>query len=71
MSYLIAKLCKMAKSKPQVMHQPVSSSNSEHFSYTLISMLGTLPKEKKAVWHNMVPTLVSLKVMLQGSDHII
>ena len=39
-------------------YHPQTNSQCKHFNATLISMLGTLPKNPKSTWREQVPTLV-------------
>ena len=58
-SNLIAELCKLAQIKKlrTTPYRPEGNGSSERFHRTLISMIGTLPKELKTNWPQHVSTL--------------
>ena len=59
-SDLLKPLCEIAQVKKikTLGYHPQTNGQCEHFSATLISMLGTLPKKPKSIWKEQVPTLV-------------
>ena len=59
-SKLIAELCEMSGVKKlcTTPYHPQSNGSCKQFNSTLINMLGTLPKEKKANWKDQLATLV-------------
>ena len=59
-SNLLKALCKIAQVKKirTLRYHPQTNGQCEHFNATLISMLGTLPKNPQSTWREQVPTLV-------------
>ena len=59
-SILIAELCKLAgvKKLRTTPYHPMANGQCERFNRTLISMLGTLPPQKKSKWKEYVKPLV-------------
>ena len=59
-SEIIAELCKLTETKKlqTTPYHPQVNGQCKHFNSTLISMLGTLPVEKKSSWKEYVSTLV-------------
>ena len=50
-------LCRMSRSRTTPYHRQ-SNGKAERFNQTLLSMLRTLPEEKKSNWHELVPKVV-------------
>ena len=67
-SDLISELCKLAK--VQKLHtspyHTQTNRQCEHFNYTLINMLGTLPPNKKSSWRDIVLTLVHVYTCIRS-----